>query len=71
MNLEDLKIVMFPQNDEIKFIEWAEGLTKTRHGGLVKPYRRVPQRLFPNVTVKLLKKLRSVRPTTLHKCGPF
>ena len=41
---------------------------------LVKPDRRVPQRLFPNGTercpVKLLKKLISVRPT-LHKSGPL
>ena len=50
INLEDFKIVMFPQSEEIKFIEWTEGLTKTRHGRLVKPDLRVPQRLFPNGT---------------------
>jgi len=51
MNLEDFKFVTLPQNDEIKFIEWTEGLTKTWRGGLSKPERRIPQRLFSNITV--------------------
>ena len=31
---------------EIEYIEWTEGLTKTRQGGLVNQNRRVPQKLF-------------------------
>ena len=70
MRVEDFKIVMHPQQNSIKY---TEGLTMTRHGGLVKPDRRVPQRLLPNGTercpVKLLRKMLSLRPPTLRNTG--
>ena len=55
-------------------MEWTEGLTKTRHGGLVKP-ERVPQQIFLNETdrcpVRFLEKLVSKRPSSLRITGPL
>ena len=35
-----------PTDGTTEYIEWNEGPTKTRQGGLVKTYRRVTQRMF-------------------------
>ncbi len=51
IRLEHLKLVKKP-NGEPHYLEWVEGLTKTRQGGLVKKDRRVPQRLFANGGVR-------------------
>jgi len=32
-----------PMTGEVDYVEWVEGITKTRQGGLVKQQRRVPQ----------------------------
>ena len=73
--MEDLKWVRVPQTNHIRYVEWTEGLTKTRHGGLVKPERRVPQRIFPNGTdrcpVRFLETLISKRPSSLRVTGPL
>ena len=50
IKLEDLKWVRVLQTNEVRYVEW---LTKTRHGGLVKPDRRVPQRIFPNFSMSV------------------
>lgn len=75
MRIEDLKFVSNPQTGESEYVEWTEGLTKTRQGGLVKQDRRVPQKLFSTGTercpVKLLELLISKRPAHLRSCGPL
>ena len=75
MRIEDFKWVRNPETGEIEYIEWTEGLTKTRQGGLVKQDRRVPQKLFASNTercpVKLFELLISKRPADLHTCGPL
>ena len=73
----ELKIssVSGTQTGEIEYIEWTDGLTKTRQGGLVKQDRRVPQKLFPSNTehcpVNLFKLLISKRPADLCTHGPL
>ena len=56
-------------------IEWTEGLTKTRQGGLSKKQRRVPQRMFAvggdRCPVGILEKAISKRPTNLAQTGPL
>ena len=73
MKVEDFKWVLDPHSSKVQYVEWTEGLTKTRQGGLVKSERRVPQRLFPNGTdhcpVKLLELLISKRPPKLRTSG--
>ena len=75
MRIEDFKCVRNPETGEIEYIEWTEGLTKTRQGGLVKQDRRVPQKLFASNTercpVKVFELLISKRPADLHTCGPL
>ena len=44
IRIEELKVVKLP-NGETDYIQWAEGLTKTRKGGLSKP-ARIEQRMF-------------------------
>ena len=43
MNLEDFKFLRKPGTNDMEYVEWTEGLTKTRQGGLVKQNRRVTQ----------------------------
>ena len=45
LRIEDLKLVRDPSGN-ILYVEWVEGLTKTRQGGLSKPERRLPQKMF-------------------------
>ena len=46
MYIQDLKFVHSPTTGEVEYVEWREGITKTRQGGLVKIDRCVPQRMF-------------------------
>ena len=45
IRIEELKVVKSP-NSETDYVQWTEGLTKTRKGGLSKPARRIEQRMF-------------------------
>ena len=45
LRVEDLEFVRDPQG-KIMYVEWVEGPTKTRQGGLRKMDRRLPQKLF-------------------------
>ena len=60
---------------KILHVEWVEGLTKTRQGGLSKTERRIPQRMFAHedsrCPVKFLELLISKRPQKLKCCGPL
>ena len=75
MRIEDFKCVRNPESGEIEYVEWTEGLTKTRQGDLVKQDRRVPQKLFPSNTercpVKLFELLISKRPADPRTHGPL
>ena len=56
-------------------VEWVEGPTKTRPGGLTKTDRRLPQRLFSQGGERcpaiLLQLMISKRPDILKDCGPL
>ena len=75
MNLEDFKFVRKPGTNEVEYVEWTEGLTKTRQGGLVKQNRRVTQRVFPSeddrCCVKLLELQMCKHPAKFRTCGPL
>ncbi len=43
IRVEELKFVKSAVTGGTEYVEWVEGLTKTRQGGLVKKERRVPQ----------------------------
>jgi len=49
IRIEELKVVKLP-NGETDYVQWTEGLTKTRKGGLSKPARRIQQRTFSAVS---------------------
>ena len=74
MRIEELKVVKLP-NGETDYIQWTEGLTKTRKGGLSKPARRIEQRMFavggPRCPVMLLEMMLSKRPDELKFSGPL
>ena len=74
LRIEDLKFVRAPSGTTI-YVEWVEGLTKTRQGGLSKMERRLPQRLFARggdrCPVYFLELLISKRPLSLKKTGPL
>ena len=75
MQLQDFRFVRKANSTDIEYVEWTEGLTKTRQGGLVKPSRRVMQRVFPTGTlrcpVRMLQMLISVRPAESRMSGPL
>ena len=74
IKIEELKVVKSP-NGETDYVQWTEGLTKTRKGGLSKPARRIEQRMFavggPRCPVMLLKMMLSKRPDELKLSGPL
>ena len=74
IRVEDLKFVKDVSGKTI-YVEWVEGITKTRQGGLVKESRRLPQRLYyqghDQCPVKLLELLISKRPDELKNSGPL
>ena len=73
LRVEDIKFVRNPTDGTTEYIEWNEGHTKIRQGGLVKTYRRVTQRMFAtgdkNCPVNLLEILLSKRPAGLKNHG--
>ena len=75
INMEDLKIVSNPITGEVEYVEWVEGITKTRQGGLIKQQRRLPQRMFavggPKCPMVILQKIISKRPEELKARGPL
>jgi len=75
LRVEDLKFVHDTSGETIS-VEWVEGLTKTRQGGLSKMERRLPQRLFvqggsDRYPVYFLQLLISKRPPNLKNTGPL
>ena len=75
MSLDDFRFVRKPGTNDIEYMEWTEGLTKTRQGGLVKQNRGVMQWVFPSgddqCCVKLLELQMCKGPAKFHKCGPL
>ena len=45
IRIEEFKVVKSP-NGETYYVQWTEGLMKTRKGGLSKPARRIEQRMY-------------------------
>lgn len=74
LRLEDLKFVCDPSGKTI-LVEWVEGITKTRQGGLSKIERRLPQKMFAHkgsrCPIKFLELLISKRPQKLRYSGPL
>ena len=66
---------MCDPNGKVLFVEWVEGITKTRQGGLSKTERRLPQRMFSQgndrCPVRFLELLISKRPPQLRNSGPL
>ena len=75
LQIEHLKLVRDTTTGKTVSIEWVEGPTKTRPGGLNKKDRRLPQKMFAHggtrCPVKLLERLISKRPTALRCSGPL
>ena len=75
IRIEELKFVKNAGTGETEYIEWVEGLTKTRQGGLSKKERRVPQRMFAvggdRCPVRLLERMISRRPSIMKMSGPL
>ena len=74
LQVEELKFVRDPSGKTL-YVEWVEGLTKTRQGGLSKTEQRLPQKMFANegsrCPVKFLELLISKRPQKLRCSGPL
>ncbi len=72
--IEHLKFVRDPTGKAL-FVEWVEGITKTRQGGLSKTERRLPQRMFSNgndrCPIRFLELLISKRPPQHRNSGPL
>ena len=76
IRVEDLKVVKKSDGSgDTEYIEWTEGLTKTRQGGLTKSNRQLTQGLFTtggdNCAVMYLEKLLSKRPPSVRNSGPL
>ena len=75
IRVEELKFVKNAVTGEADYVEWVEGVTKTRQGGLVKKERRVPQQAYATggsrCPVRLLQKLVSKRPEKMKTSGPL
>lgn len=71
--IEDLKFVKNAITGQTEYVEWVEGLTKTRQGGLTKRDRRVPQRAYATqesrCPVRFLEKLVAKRPEEMKNSG--
>ena len=74
IRLEDLRVVRNTEG-EVQMVEWAEGPTKTRQGGLKKKIRPTSQKPFPiggpRCPVAAIMKLMSKRPSNLQDEGPL
>ena len=75
IQMEDLKTTHDPVSGAITTIEWIEGPTKTRQGGLNKRPRMVTQKLLrtggPRCPVAAYELLVSKRPPELKQHGPL
>ena len=62
-------------DDGLEFVEFAEGPTKTRHGGLNAKSRQFQPKMFQTgrerCTVALFREYISRRPPNLRTSGPF
>ena len=74
LRIEDLEFVHDPQG-KIMYVEWVEGPTKTRQGGLREMDRWLPQKLFATdgerCPVRFLEQILSKRPKNLNRAGPL
>ena len=74
LQVEELKFVRDPSGKTL-YMEWVEGLTKTRWGGLSKTERRLPQKMFAHggsrCPVKFLEFLITKLPQKLRCSGPL
>ena len=72
--VEDLKFVRDTQGKTM-YVEWVQGVTKTRQGGLTKIDHRLSQKLFATddewCPVRFLEQLISKRPKSLSNVGPL
>ena len=72
--IKDFKVVRDPSGNKLH-VEWVEGLTKTRQGGLSKTERRLLQKMFAHggsrCPVKFLELLISKRPQKLICSSPL
>ena len=75
LRVEDLKLTRDPATGQLFKVEWIEGPTKNRQGGLNKRPRTVTQKLYRTGGLKCpitcLKKLLSKRPEDLRNSGPL
>ena len=75
LKVEDLKLTKEPVSGKVIEVEWVEGPTKTRQGGLNKRLRPVTQKLFrvggPKCPIACLEKVLSKRPDDLCDNGPL
>lgn len=73
--IQNLKFVHSSITGDVEYVEWTEGITKTRQGGLIKTDRRVPQRMFKRGggrgPVQTIQKLISKCPPSLRSSGPL
>ena len=75
LRVEELKFVRDPSGKTIH-VEWVEGVTKTRQGGLSKPEQRLLQKIFAHegkarCPVRFLELLIAKRPHKLRSSGPL
>ena len=74
IRIEHLRFVCNPQSGATEFIEWEEGLMKTRQGSLVKQQRRMKQVFATGDSqcpVKFIQRLISKHPSQLKTSGPL
>ena len=75
IRVEDLKFVTNAVTGKIDYVEWVEGITKTRQGGLVKKERRTPPQAYATGGVKcpvhLLQTALDHRPASCKTSGPL
>ena len=73
MRLEDFRIMK--GDNGLEFVEFAEGSTKTRHGGLNAKSRQFQPKMFQTgrerCTVALFREYISRRPPNLRTSGTF
>ena len=74
LKVEDLKFVC-GKSGKLVSVDWVEGSTKTRPGGLTKTDCRLPQRLFSQggerYPFMFLQLMISKRPDIMKDCGPL
>ena len=74
IRIEDLKLVTNAVTGNIDYVEWVEGITKTRQGGLVKK-ERTPQQAYITGGIKcpvhLLQTALDHRPPSCKTSGPL